>query len=174
MNDQKKLESQIQALAETVDKIVAGLAETNSRLAETNSRLDETNSRLAETNSRLDETNSRLDETNSRLDETNSRLDARLAETNSRLDETNSRLDGRLDELTSIFIDYTRQQYANNEIVDDNFAKLNQKIDTLDDRVSKLHGDTNKNFKDVKLELVKLQKTTGYEELYQNLLKVNK
>ena len=146
MNDQKKLERQIQALerqiqalAETVDKIVAGLAETNSR------------------------------------------IDERLTETNSRIDETN----GRLDELTSIFIESIKEQYANNKIIDNNFAKLNQKIDKLDDRVSKHHGDTNKNFeevkletnknfKDVKLELVKLQKTTGYEELYQNLLKVNK
>jgi len=61
----------------------------------------------------------------------------------------------------------------NAKIIDNNFEILNQKIDAVDKKVNALHSDTQQNFDEVKLELVKIQKTTGYDEMYDNLKVVN-
>ena len=50
----------------------------------------------------------------------------------------------------------------NASIIDNNFEVLYQKIESL-------HLDTNKSFKEVKFELVKIQKITDYDELYRNM-----
>ena len=62
----------------------------------------------------------------------------------------------------------------NASIIDNNFQILDAKIDSIDKKLKSLHADTNQNFDEVKLELVKIQKTTQYDELYDNLKIVNK
>ena len=63
----------------------------------------------------------------------------------------------------------------NFEIIANNFQVLNEKVDALyATKVDNLHTDTEKNFKDVKFELVKIQKITSYDEMYENLKIVGK
>ena len=62
----------------------------------------------------------------------------------------------------------------NATIIDNNFQILNSKIDSLKKSLNALHSDTQQNFDDVKLELVKIQKITGYEDMYSNLSIVGK
>ncbi len=57
-------------------------------------------------------------------------------------------------------------------IIDNNFEILNKKIDSLKTKLNSLHTDTQQNFDDVKFELVKIQKTTGYRDIYENNLQV--
>jgi len=54
-------------------------------------------------------------------------------------------------------------------IINNNFEILNKKMDNISKRIDSLHSDTNQNFDDVKLELVKIQTATNYMDLYDNL-----
>jgi len=82
----------------------------------------------------------------------------------------------RLSEL-EIKIDLILDQLANNrdvttnanKIVDNNFEILNSKIGGLKKKISELHSDTNQNFEEVKMELVKINSATGYVDLTSNL-----
>lgn len=56
-----------------------------------------------------------------------------------------------------------------NKIVDNNFEILNSKIGELKTVINTLHIDTNQNFKEVKLELIKINEATGYTDLTSNL-----
>lgn len=63
--------------------------------------------------------------------------------------------------------DEIRRNNAN--IIDNNFVILNEKIDKIENKMNSLHKDTNENIDEVKLEIVKIQKTTGYDEIYNNM-----
>tara|TARA_R110000796_G_scaffold195905_1_gene312438 strand:- start:221 stop:523 length:303 start_codon:yes stop_codon:yes gene_type:complete len=58
---------------------------------------------------------------------------------------------------------------SNDLELDKNFQALGDKIKNIDKKLSALHTDTNHSFDEVKMELVKIQKTTQYDELYSNL-----
>ena len=87
----------------------------------------------------------------------------------SRIDAVEGKLDSILKSLKSA----SETRINNAKIIDNNFEMLNSKIEALDKKIKTLHTDTNQNFEEVKFELVKIQKTTDYDSLYDNLRIVN-
>ncbi|MBC6411318.1 MAG: hypothetical protein GDA42_12870 [Ekhidna sp.] len=93
------------------------------------------------------------------------------------VEQLNKRMDNQekqLNLLTQSFVRFVSEEEKNEKIIDNNFEILNQKIDRLQNRVNMLHSDTQQNFDEVKLELIKIQKTTGYQSIYENFLQVSK
>ncbi len=82
-----------------------------------------------------------------------------------RVDAIEKKIDAILESLK----DASEIRRNNGTIINNNFELLNSKIDKLSTKVGVLHDDQAQGFDDVKMELVKIQKTTGYEELYANL-----
>lgn len=80
-----------------------------------------------------------------------------------------SELENKIDSILEALKDASDIRKNNASILDNNFQILNKKIEILDKKVSSLHADTTQNFDEVKMELVKIQKTTQYDELYENL-----
>lgn len=78
-------------------------------------------------------------------------------------------LESKVDVLLEILKSHEETRNNNAIILDNNFEILNQKIDFLKSKLTILHIDTQQNFDDVKLELVKIQKTTGYKDVYDNM-----
>ena len=78
-------------------------------------------------------------------------------------------LDGKLDLVLKGIKNLSDIMQSDALIIDKNFQILENKIENVDKKVSILHADTNHNFDEVKMELVKIQKTTQYDELYSNL-----
>ena len=76
--------------------------------------------------------------------------------------------------LAESFMSFVSDQERNAKIINNNFEILNQKIDKLQDRVSTLHSDTKQNFDEVKMELIKINTTTGYQSIYENFLHITK
>jgi hypothetical protein len=56
-----------------------------------------------------------------------------------------------------------------NKIVDNNFVILDKKIEELKNILTALDSSTDQNFKEVKLELIKINSATGYTDLSDNL-----
>lgn len=78
------------------------------------------------------------------------------------IDDRINKIESKIDKLVDL-ID------TNIGSINNNFQVLEDKIDALARNLDSLHGDTKKDFKEVKYELVKLQKITGYQDLYENL-----
>lgn len=105
-----------------------------------------------------------------------------------------SSVENKIDSLLSAIKEAADIRQNNTNIINNNFELIDQKIDSVedkitsieetvdvieekvgivDDKVGDLHSHTKKNFKEVKFELVKIQKITSYDEMYDNMKVVN-
>ena len=57
------------------------------------------------------------------------------------------------------------------DLVSDNFSNIETKLDSIDRRITNLHGDTDQNFEVVKLELKKINQVTSYSGMFDNIPK---
>lgn len=89
------------------------------------------------------------------------------------LDKRVSDIEYKLDSILEALKNSVELRKNNATIIDNNFQLLNKKIENLTERIKTLHNDQTQGFDEVKMELVKIQKTTNYEELYANLKKVD-
>lgn len=62
----------------------------------------------------------------------------------------------------------------NFESVESKINSLESKVDVIDKRIYSLHGDTDSNFKEVKMELKKINYSTGYVDQFNNAPKQDK
>lgn len=74
-----------------------------------------------------------------------------------------------LESKVDVVIENLKTINYNVKVLDENIQTLNKKVEAVDNRISDLHADSNKGFKEVKIELKKIQTATGYEEIYENL-----
>ena len=81
-----------------------------------------------------------------------------------------------LDGMTAYLKAKAKQDVELTKQIDNNFELLNQKIDNLNKRVTKLQHSTDKgfdaaedSFADIKIHLVQINRATGYEGLEDNL-----
>lgn len=75
-------------------------------------------------------------------------------------------LELKIDTLIELAVSISKAQAGAGESIDSNFNILNDKIDAL----AKM---ANREFGDIKFELTKIQKVSGYSKEYENLLKVS-
>lgn len=91
------------------------------------------------------------------------------------------RLDAKFDKLEKLIKGIASDSVESAKQIDNNFVFLNEKIDNLDRRVATLQGQTDAgfdaakdSFADIKYELVKINRTTGYQGIEDNLSIVDK
>jgi len=86
------------------------------------------------------------------------------------------RLDAKFGKLEELIKGMAKNQVETDKLIDNNFTLLSEKIDNLDSRVASLQKQTDNgfdaskdSFADIKYELVKINRTTGYQGANDNL-----
>ncbi len=78
-------------------------------------------------------------------------------------------LNFKVDSLIDLFNKNSAAANEVNKMVDNNFTLLDDKIEEIKGQLSGFHSDTMIKFKEVKMELIKINNATNYLELENNL-----
>jgi len=84
--------------------------------------------------------------------------DEKLEALQAQIAQLDNRMHGIIDVLDNI-----------NTIINNNFIVLDERLKLVGEKLDILHADTHDGFHDVKYELVKIQKITGYQDHYDNM-----
>ena len=88
-------------------------------------------------------------------------------------------MDNSIEDIRKAVLDLNKNMVEGFKVIDNNFETIEKRLDSIESNIAKLTTESTKGFDNVgdqitelKGEVVKIQKISGYSDQYENLLKI--